>query len=168
MAAEGASAMPAMTASEATRISSSLVLRWIAFQEIADLVALQINVVAAGHLVETEKKRGIIIAQGLGLALGGATPGQKIGDAGNSPAVVEAFGLGQRQHGNVIGQRPHLIIAQLGGIGHDHHVIERAADAGIVEAAGAGGIEHPAMAKAVAAGGKKILARIVDAHAAIG
>src|SRR5471030_1574101 len=155
MAADCPSATAAMAMSVAVRMSlpvagpsgwSGWGLLWraslarrVALYEIADLAALLEHRVSGAHLIEPVQEGGVIVADSRRLAGGLAVLGQKIGDAGHFPAGIEALGLGQCQHGDIVGQRSHFIVPQLGGIGNDDHVIKRAADA-VVEPAVAGGI----------------------------
>jgi hypothetical protein len=79
------------------------------------------------HLVEAAQISGIVDGQHLGFCA--ATGRHHVRDAGQGLAAVQGIDLGQRQKGDVIGQRADTIILQLAGIGDDQDMIEGASDA---------------------------------------
>ena len=113
---------PQFSGISASAITAAMSLRW------------NISASAGGHLVET-------------LEIGEVERGQAVRPHGRSPrpicsrccqllAGIQRLDLGQRQHGNIIGQGHDLLSRQLGGIDDDQDVVEAAVDA-VIDAAAA-------------------------------
>ena len=99
---------------------------------VTDFITLQDPASAGLHFVDTLEIGEVVLGQAVRRMI--ALRGHYVHDAGQLLARIQRVELGERQHGNIIGQGHDLLSCQLGGIDDDQDMVEAAVDA-IVDAA---------------------------------